>query len=93
MLFPAGSAQLDDRGRLVLTHVIQALIEPSLVTIAVADASDSLQGARAQAVSDYFRDHMLGQQLVPGQAPAVVPVGAVGTPGQGATITVNVVSG
>ena len=44
MLFAPGRTQLDPKGTLVLTHVIQALIEPTMVTIGVADASDGLQG-------------------------------------------------
>ncbi len=93
MLFSPGATQLDNQGRLVLTHVIQALIEPTLVTIGVADASDGLQGGRAQSVMDYFRNHSLGQQVVPAETAPVVPVGPTGTPLQGTTITVNVIAG
>jgi hypothetical protein len=93
MLFAPGRTQLDDKGRLVLTHVIQALIEPTMITIGVADASDGLQGGRTQSVLDYFRDHALGQQVAPVESPPVVPVGAPGTPLQGTTITINVIPG
>jgi len=90
-LFSPGSAQLSDKGRSILTYVIQALLEPTMLTIQVADASDSLQGARAAAVAQYFRDHSLGQQLQPTVIGTEVPVGPAGTPVQGMTITVNVV--
>jgi hypothetical protein len=93
MLFAPGRTQLDPKGTLVLTHVIQALIEPTMITIGVADASDGLQGGRTQSVLDYFRNHALGQQVAPMEAPPVVPVGPAGTPLQGTTITVNVISG
>ncbi len=93
ILFSPGATTLDGKGVDVLTHVIQALIEPTLITIGVGDASDTLQGVRAQAVADYFRNHSLGSQLVPSATPQVVPVGAAGTPVQGTTITVTVVSG
>jgi hypothetical protein len=93
MLFAPGRTQLDDRGRRVLTYVIQSLIEPTFLTIGVADASDGLQGARTQSVMDYFRNHSLGSEIVPTETPAVVPVGAAGTPVQGTVITLNVVSG
>jgi hypothetical protein len=93
MLFAPGRTQLDPKGTLVLTHVIQALIEPTMVTIGVADASDGLQGGRTQSVLDYFRNHALGQQVAPMEAPPVVSVGPAGTPLQGTTITVNVISG
>jgi flagellar motor protein MotB len=93
MLFAPGRTQLDDKGRMVLTHVIQAMIEPTLLTIGVADASDTFQGLRAQAVADYFRGHSLGPQLVPATAPQVVSVGAAGTSLPGSVITLTVVSG
>ena len=93
MLFAPGRTELDEKGRIVLTYVIQSLIEPTLLTIGVGDASDTLHGARAQAVADYFRYHSLGPQLVPTAAPQVVPVGPAGTPVQGTMITLNVVSG
>ena len=93
-LFAPGSATLDTSGQDVLTYVVQALLEPTIITIQVADASDSLQGARAQAVADYFRYHRLSQQVLPptiGSQP--VAVGAPGTAVQGMTITVNVMPG
>jgi hypothetical protein len=95
-LFAPGSAVLDDKGRNVLTYVVQALLEPSILSIQVADSSDSLQGARAAAVMQYFQDHQIGAQFVPTpmqDATQAVPVGAVGTPVQGLTITVSVVAG
>jgi len=93
-LFAPGSGKLDDRGQRTLTYLIQALLEPSILTIQVNDASDSLSGARAAAVMDYFTYHRLGAQVLPStDAPGTVPVGPVGTPVQGTTITVSVVPG
>jgi flagellar motor protein MotB len=93
-LFPVGGTQLDTRGQRVLTYFIQALLEPSILQIGVAGAPDTLQGARAQAVSQYLRDHSLGTELVPTDASAAVPVGPIGTPlPPGTVITVNIVSG
>jgi hypothetical protein len=91
-LFQPGSAKLSDKGRFTLTYVIQALLEPSILTIGVADASDSLQVARAKTVADYFSGHSLGPQLLPIDAPPpVVPVGPAGTPLQGVSVTVNII--
>jgi hypothetical protein len=93
-LFAPGSGVLSAEGTRVLTYVIQALLEPTLLTIQVGDASDGPQGARAAAVADYFRDHSLANQLLPVVLPtAPVAVGAAGTPLQGTTIAVSVVSG
>ncbi len=89
-LFPPGSARLDDKGRSVLTYFIQALLEPTILTIQVADASNSLEGARAQAIIDFLRQNSLWSRVQAGSAPTSVQVGAVGTPIQGVTITVNV---
>lgn len=96
-LFAPGSARLTANGGRLLTYVVQALLEPTLLTIQVSDASDGPQGARTQAILDYFRNHQLGGQAVsalpPEGQPAAVPVGAAGTPVQGTIITVNVASG
>jgi hypothetical protein len=92
-LFTYGSANLSPSGTAIMTYVTQALLEPSILSIGVADPSDSLQGARVRAVQDYFQYHRLGSSLQPTDAPSVVPIGPTGTPVPGLTITVNVVSG
>jgi hypothetical protein len=90
-LFLFGSAKLSPSGTATLTYVTQALLEPSILSIGVADPSDSLQGARVRAVTDYFTLHRIGPSLLPTAAPVVVPVGPSGTPVPGLSITVNVV--
>ncbi len=92
-LFAPGSARLSDSGTAMLTYVVQAMLEPTILSIGVADPSDSLQGARVRAVQDYFTLHRLGASLQPTDAPVVVPVGPAGTPVPGLTITVGVVAG
>jgi flagellar motor protein MotB len=89
VLFAPGSAQLDAQGQRELTYVIQALLQPAILTVTTANASDSLSGARAAAVQQYFQDHL----LYPAPQPAYLPVGSAGVPAQGSTITVKLVSG
>jgi flagellar motor protein MotB len=92
LLFPRGSAELDDRGRFVLASVIQGLLDPGILRIDVAEPAPSpayLQGARANAVRQYFVDYGLGPTL----QPAAVPPGSVDTTPQDLMITVNIVSG
>jgi hypothetical protein len=90
-LFLFGSAKLSESGTAMLTYVTQSMLEPTILSIGVADPSDSLQGARVRAVQDYFALHRLGASLQPTDAPVAVPVGPAGTPVPGLTITVNVV--
>jgi hypothetical protein len=92
-LFSPGSGLLNDHGRMVLTYVVQALLEPTLLTIGVGDASDGPQGARTASVADYIHEHAPGAQIAPVMVPGAVPVGAVGTPVPGTTITVSVAGG
>jgi flagellar motor protein MotB len=89
LLFPPGSAQLDAAGQRELTYVIQALLQPAILTVTMANQSDSLSGARAAAVQRYFREHL----LYPAPQPAYLPVGSAGVPPQGSMITVRIVSG
>jgi len=90
-LFLFGSAKLSDSGTAILTYVTQAMLEPTILSIGVADPSDSLQGARVRAVTDYFALHRLGPSLHATDAPVAVPVGPSGTPVPGLSITVSVV--
>lgn len=78
----------DNRNREVRASVIQGLLDPSLIRIAVADTSSLTAGQRAvrvQNVTQYFRDNGLALSLVPdGQAPVVSTGAAVP---QGVTIS------
>lgn len=76
---------LDDTGRMVLTHVIQGLIDPSLLRIEVADSP------AAPTVTQYFADYGLGQALQPAAPQQVGPPGSPTAP-QGLTITVRVIA-
>jgi hypothetical protein len=79
----------DARYREVRASLIQGLLDPSLVRIAVADTSGLTAEQRATRVHNviqYFKDNGLALSLVPeGQAP-VVPAGAAPVP-QGVAIT------
>ena len=79
----------DDRIREVRASVVQGLLDPSLIHIAVADTSSLTAGQRAtrvRNVTQYFKDNGLALSLLPeGQAPAL-PAGAASAP-QGVTIT------
>jgi hypothetical protein len=94
-LFMPGGSELNEAGRDVLTGVIQALLDPSLLRIEVAQATatpGTLQVARVQSVAQYLNRPVLWpatQALVPMQGQ---PPGRVGVAAQGPTITVNVIS-
>ena len=49
-LYPNGKTELDDTGRSVLTNVIEALLEPALLQIAVADSPATPAGLQASHV-------------------------------------------
>ena len=80
-LFTVGDAQLTDQGQYILASVIEALIDPRLLRIAIADqpgTSAYLQSARIQAVNQYFTDYGLAGTLQPPSAPVVAtPLGTV----------------
>lgn len=86
--FPDQVDSQTNRYREVRASVIQGLLDPSLVHIAVADTSGlpvEQRTTRVHNVTQYFKDNGLALSLVPdGQAPAV-PAGAA-VP-QGVTIT------
>ena len=94
-LFSTGGVALDSKGRDSLTAVIQALIEPTLLSVSVADsptASPALQGPRTRAVKDYFVEHGLGGMFGDDSVPqAVAQPAPDGSLPQGATITISVV--
>nr|WP_294514024.1 hypothetical protein [uncultured Rhodopila sp.] len=77
--------------REVRASVVQGLLDPSLIHIAVADTSGltaEQRATRVHNVTQYFKDNGLTLSLLPeGQAP-VVPSGAAAAPApQGVTIT------
>lgn len=66
-LFPYGSAQLDDRGRNLLTNLVESLLDPRLLQIDVSEAaatSPSLQQARISAVTQFIQAIQVAPQLV-----------------------------
>ena len=87
-LFAADGKDLNDAGRDVLTAVIQSLVDPNLLHIAVAEPAmtpATMQAARVQIVTHYLERAGLG--------PTLVPPGAAPATAHGLTITVLVVQG
>jgi hypothetical protein len=77
-----------DRYREVRASVVQGLLDPSLVRIAVADTSGLTAQRRAirlHNVTQYFKDNGLALSLVPEGQALAVPAGAATQ--QGVTIT------
>ncbi len=94
-LYPDGRTELDDKGRNVLTKVIQALLNPALLQIAVADlpaTQADLQGPRVQSVTQYFKDAGLEPALQPPAPQQETAPDSAGTAAQGLTITVKIIS-
>jgi hypothetical protein len=92
-VFGSGGTELDDKGRDVLATTIQALLDPSLMRIEVADTAATPYGdqaRRVQAVGDYFVTYGLGPTLQPKGSPTTTPPGSVGAAPPGLTITINV---
>jgi hypothetical protein len=80
---------------LVLTGVIQALLEPSLLYIEVAPTaatSGSLQAARAQNVAQYLNQTHLWAPIRVSVSMQGTPPGPVSAAARGLTITVNAIS-
>jgi len=91
-LFAPGRAQLDDSGRFILASFIQGLLDPGILHIQIAEPPASpvyVQGARSQAVTEYFVDYGLGPSL----QPATAPVGSADNPPQNLAITVSIIPG
>jgi hypothetical protein len=89
-LFPNGPKALDDQVPDVRADVIEGLLDPSLMRVAVADSSSlpaDQRDTRIRNVEDYFTANGLGFVLVPAEAspPARGPSGPPGL-----TITVGV---
>ncbi len=89
-LFPNGPKALDDQVPDIRADVIQALLDPSLMRVAVADTSAlpaDQRDTRIRNVEGYFTDNGLGFVLVPAEA---APAAAGPTGPAGLTITVSV---
>ena len=89
-MFPNDQKALDDQVPDVRADVIEALLDPSLMRVAVADTSTlpaDQRDTRIRNVEDYFTDNGLGFVLVPAETapPAPGPAGPAGL-----TITVSV---
>lgn len=66
-LFPYDSAKLDDRGRNLLTNLVESLLDPRLLQIDVSEATAtplSLQQARISAVTQFIQAIQVAPQLV-----------------------------
>jgi hypothetical protein len=86
-LFASGGTALGGAGQTVLTGVIQGLIDPSLLRIAITDSAAAQgdgQGAQTQAVTQYFDEYGLGRTLQPPGTGDASP--------QGLAITIRIVS-
>jgi hypothetical protein len=85
-LFAAGGNDLNDAGQQVLTRVIQALLDPALMRIAVAGPATT-PAARVLAVTRVFKDAGLGPSLRTTAPTQPIPSAS------GLTIAVSVVAG
>ena len=84
--FPRGGSEMADTGRNALTGVIQSLLNPAVMQVAVTDSPSTpanLQDARIGVVTQTFRDAQLGPVLLPAPAADVASTGLA--------ITINVV--
>jgi hypothetical protein len=94
-LFSSGGTELDDKGRYVLASVVEGLLAPRILQIEVAEAPWSpawMQGARRQAVKQFFEDYGLGATLQPVIPPQGLPPAQADIPPQGMVIAITVVS-
>nr|WP_294557173.1 hypothetical protein [uncultured Rhodopila sp.] len=81
----------DDRIREVRASVVQGLLDPSLIRIAVADTSGltaEQRATRVRNVTQFFKDNGLALSLLPEGQASALPAGAASAPApQGVTIT------
>lgn len=94
-LFASDRAELNDAGRDVMTGVIQALLDPRLLRIEIAESTATpghLQAARVQTVKQYFEDADVEAAIQPPVAMQEMPPGPAGFAGNGLVITVTVIS-
>lgn len=86
--FPNGEKALDDQSHDIRADVIEALLDPALMRVQVADTSTlppAQQNLRVQNVEQYFAAYGLGSVLVPAGSAA----SAAGPAGLGITISVE----
>jgi hypothetical protein len=89
ILFAPGSGLLAPQGQRELTYVTQALLQPAMLTVTTTNNADSLAGARAAAVQQFFTDHL----LPPAPMPTYLPANTVGMTQQGSAVTITVQPG
>ena len=90
VLYPRGGSTMDDQGINVLTGIVQALIEPSMLQITIAGSPSTpeyVRAARRDAVQQELAPAMLGNAVQPGLAAPDNP----NAPGP--TVTIKVVAG
>lgn len=95
-LFAPGKADLNDAGRDALTSTIQALVDPNLLHIGVAEdatTSADLQAARVQTITNSFDSAGLVATARPPMAMPPMQTMPAHAPVQGVTITMRVVQG
>jgi hypothetical protein len=90
-LFPTGGAEMDARGRDVLTSVVQALLAPPLLQVDVAGPAGTpmpLQQARLRAVTQFLQGIQVAPNLLFMGLQEVPPAPDAASP-QATTITVT----
>jgi hypothetical protein len=65
---PPLNETLDEANGLILADVTEALLDPTLMTIAVSEAADAPESERVRAVNRYFEAFNLGTPLRPAVA-------------------------
>jgi hypothetical protein len=91
--FPDGKKAQDDKHRDLRASVIEALLDPSLMRIQLADTSalpEAQRDLRVQNVAQYFGAYGLGSTLQPAVPSQAMPPGLAGTAPAGMTITITV---
>ncbi len=92
-LVPPNGQPLDTRSRFVLASVIQGLLDPSLLQIAVLDPAPlpvDPDGGRVRSVTGFLQDFDLGPSLRPAVAMQPVATGPGGAPAPtGLTIAIS----
>lgn len=86
-LFSAGGAELDTRGRFILTSLAQGLLAPPLLQVDVAGPAAPLSQARAAAVAQFLNGIQVAPNLLFAALQQDTPTG--GAAPQAATITVT----
>jgi hypothetical protein len=90
VLYPRGGSTMDDQGINVLTHVVQALLDPSLLQITIAGSPSTpeyLKAARTDAIQQQLAPSVLRDAVQPGLVAPESP------DAPGPAITIKVVAG